>query len=508
MNTIRKPDIWPSPVKPLVTTLAFLRGLTTPFAIDLRSLALFRVGLGAMVMVDALLRLRDLEAFHTDSGVMPRTWVLAHDPATVSLHLADGTTMGQAALFGLHLVFAFMLALGYRTRLATALCLLWCISIQQRNPLILQSSDLFLTQLLFWSLFLPLGALASIDSVLRPRSGASGREPYRWLSVGGAGLLLQIMSLYFFTALLKSSPEWRIDRTAVFNAVRGTYSNSLGEWLSQFEPLTHYLTLYVWYLEILAPALVFFPLFLAPIRFIVLAALYAMHLGFLLCLGVGQFPWLNFTALVLFIPGAAWNQAGGRFSALSRQGERLARRISAWLAKFTRDAKPISAMPRPAFPCEAIAALCVGAMLYANLNSVWPNRYPLPESLRGGLKRSSLAQNWVMFASVPPLKSWYLVEAVDRRGTTGYLLNALTPWERGAIPENVNNSYANYRWRKLFSNLWYHRNDSTRRALLAYVCRQHPDFARVSLIYVGQELRANREPQAYPLVTDYSCLGY
>ena len=54
--------------KPLPLPLrAAWQRLAAPFAIDLRSLALFLVGLGAMVAADALLRWRDLDAFHTDA---------------------------------------------------------------------------------------------------------------------------------------------------------------------------------------------------------------------------------------------------------------------------------------------------------------------------------------------------------------------------------------------------------------------------------------------------------
>ena len=41
------------------------------FSLDLRSLALFRIALGAMLIADALYRVMDFRAFHTDEGVLP-----------------------------------------------------------------------------------------------------------------------------------------------------------------------------------------------------------------------------------------------------------------------------------------------------------------------------------------------------------------------------------------------------------------------------------------------------
>ena len=432
--------------------------------------------------------------------------MLADDPAVQSLHLAFGSVAGQTVLFALHLLFAVCLAAGWRTWLASALCFLWSVSVQQRTPYILQGSDLLLTQLLFWSLFLPLAAVGSVDRLGHEVTRAGGRPGgggYRWLSVGGAGLLLQVMSLYFFGALLKGAPEWRGEGTAVFNALRGTYGTPLGAWLSQFEAVAHALTAFVWHLEFLAPLLVFCPVFTVPLRLATVAALYLMHLGFLLCLGVGQFPWVNFTALLLFLPAEVWERLGGRVPALvplSRElGGRLRRRLLLFGPTITQGP------PRSHAWRETLAAVCIAVMLQANFHSVWPDRFPLPERLKDGLHHWSLAQTWQMFMIVPASRYWYLVEATDRQGHTGYLLNGDMLWNRSEPPANVNDSYANFRWRKFFTNLWPHRNDPARRAYLDWVCRQHPEYGRVGLIYVEQGTRPETPPQEYPLVSGHPC---
>jgi hypothetical protein len=238
-----------------------------------------------------------------------------------------------------------------------------------------------------------------------------------------------------------------------------------------------------------------------------LAALYLLHLGFLLCLGVGQFPWLNFTALIVFIPGAAWDWIGRRFSSLSEPIALAIQRPLTRCAGSFQKTRPALCWAGWSPPRELLALFCLGGMLYANLNSVWPNGYPLSESIRDGSRRAGLAQNWVMFATAPPVRSWFLVETLDRRGNTGYLLNARIPWESNASPGNVNESYGNYRWRKLFSNLWYNRNDSVRRGLLAYVCRRHPEFSRLSLIYVVEKFKTGDPPRHHPLIVNYACVA-
>ena len=61
--------------------------LKAPFTLDLRSLALLRMGLGGLVVLDVLLRLRDLTTFYTDAGVLPRAVPIVE--AMMALVLAD-----------------------------------------------------------------------------------------------------------------------------------------------------------------------------------------------------------------------------------------------------------------------------------------------------------------------------------------------------------------------------------------------------------------------------------
>ncbi len=43
------------------------------FGLDLRSLALFRVWLALVIIVDLIIRTGDLSSLYSDAGVMPRT---------------------------------------------------------------------------------------------------------------------------------------------------------------------------------------------------------------------------------------------------------------------------------------------------------------------------------------------------------------------------------------------------------------------------------------------------
>jgi predicted DCC family thiol-disulfide oxidoreductase YuxK len=303
-------------------TNTLLHYLTLPFAIDLRTLALFRIGLGAMVIVDVLLRSRDLRAFYSDDGVYPRAVAIRESLEwAFSFHFINGSPFFQALLFLLTVSFSFLLVVGYRTRFATFAVLALTISMQVRNPYILQGSDILLTLLLFWSLFLPLGARFSFDEGLNTAPPVSNH----YVSPASAALLLQVMSVYFSSAVMKEAyPEWSSDYTGVLYALTGgSYGTSLGQYLGQFEELTYWLTIYVMQLELFGPFLMFLSAYFAPARLALQLLFISMHLGFLLFLGVGQFPWISITSLLAFTPSQFWDH----LSAGMRTQKRLAVKI-------------------------------------------------------------------------------------------------------------------------------------------------------------------------------------
>jgi hypothetical protein len=162
------------------------RYLSGTFSIDLRTLALFRACLGAVLFVALLSRFCDLGAFHADAGVLPRA-LLMDDPLTWSVHFANGTAAFQGALLALQALAAFCLAIGYRARLAVFLSWFLLLSLHNRNPLVLVPGDDLMGWLLFWGMFLPLAARWSVDAAL----GAAPAPEQRVLSWASAGLVLQ-----------------------------------------------------------------------------------------------------------------------------------------------------------------------------------------------------------------------------------------------------------------------------------------------------------------------------
>src|SRR5688500_2604104 len=158
------------------------------FGADVRSLALARIGLGVIVLVDLAVRAGDLAAFYSDGGILPRgAWTRAY-PGVLSLHAASGHPAFQAALFVILGVAATMFTIGWHTRVAGAVTWLLVLSAHTRNPIILQAGDTLLGLLLFWCMFVPVGAAWSVDAARAAHRARSQRV----VSIGTLALLLQM----------------------------------------------------------------------------------------------------------------------------------------------------------------------------------------------------------------------------------------------------------------------------------------------------------------------------
>ncbi len=282
------------------------------FGIDLRTLALFRVVLAGVTAFDLLRRLADVRAFYTDFGVMPRAWLAqTGDSWRLSLHMANGETWFQAAVIAAQAMLALMVLVGHRTRVATVLTFVLLGSLHNRNPMILIGGDNLLTCLWFWAMFLPIHARWSMDAALSTRPPPESNLHLSWAS---AALTLQVLYTCFFSAALKTGADGWLDGTAAWYALSlDRYATPLGVWLRDTLPWALApLTWCVYFLEWLGPILALSPWLARPLRFVAMLLLMAMHLGFLLCFGLGHFPWAGAASLTVLLGGWWWDWAARR----------------------------------------------------------------------------------------------------------------------------------------------------------------------------------------------------
>src|SRR5262245_4402773 len=123
---------------PAVAPSALARWWAGAAGIDPRSLALFRIGISAVLLCDLISRAGDLRAHYTDWGILPRwavvTWL--GPGAWLSPYLwRDGATWA-AALLALTAAAATGLLLGWRSRVMAGICFVLVSALHARNPAI------------------------------------------------------------------------------------------------------------------------------------------------------------------------------------------------------------------------------------------------------------------------------------------------------------------------------------------------------------------------------------
>ncbi|MDQ3289744.1 MAG: HTTM domain-containing protein, partial [Bacteroidota bacterium] len=276
------------------------------FTVDVRALALMRIGVGFVLLVDLGIRATDLEAHYANMGILP-LYVLfqnAWDPYFISIHTISGLWQVQAVLFLIAAIFAFLLLIGYRTRLVTIVSWFFLLSVQNRNLLIGQAGDDLLRMILFWAMFLPWGRFYSLDA---KRANDPNRSHLHF-SPASAAYVVQIMLVYVCTALLKNSPEWHTTGQALYYAL--SLDQVLlpgGKLLYPHPDLLQFLTLSTYYIELYLPLALLIPVYTSFFRLLVVGVLTGFHLGISVTLFVGLFYLINWVSFLGLLPPPALN---------------------------------------------------------------------------------------------------------------------------------------------------------------------------------------------------------
>lgn len=281
---------------------SLFKSMSNPFTLDLRALALMRIGVGALILTDLLLRLPSFMAFMGDRGVMSREMSMSVNSGWHwSLYWLNAEPFWAICLMVIAAGFALMLMFGVRTRIASVASFILLASLHNRNPYLQQGGDNLLLLLTFWGCFLPWGERASIDASMVREPRVSNR----YFGTVSVALVLQVMSVYFFSALLKTGVEWVRDGTGIYYALHNDQvAFGLASLWRDWHWFTGPLTDYVWWLELIGPILALSPLWFAGFRTLVVVALVAMEIGFMFNLRIGLFPFISSLSLIAILPSS------------------------------------------------------------------------------------------------------------------------------------------------------------------------------------------------------------
>lgn len=286
----------------------FLNHLKNAWSLDYRSLACMRIFVGLTILLDLIQRAHYMFAHYTDDGVLPRAELfrLAWDPSFWSLHTISGGLWFQIILFVTAGVFSIMLILGYRTKIAVVISWVLLVSLQNRNPIILQGGDVALRVVLFWMMFMPLATRYSLDSLLGRISRVKSKT---FFGVSSIVYISQIMILYIATGFLKNGDPWTTSHSAVFMALSlQTFTTYFGNWLFSLKSILPFLTTVTLFIERYVPFLFVSPIWNGYFRLIAFGLLNLMIYVFNLSFRLGLFGMIMFSISLALLPSLFWDK--------------------------------------------------------------------------------------------------------------------------------------------------------------------------------------------------------
>ncbi len=454
------------------------------FSIDRRALAAFRVTLAAAIIVDLGMRARDLRAFYTDDGVLPRSTLAELFPALArySLHAVSGGVVAQAALFSLTALAAVALLAGYRSRAAAFVTFVLVASMHARNPFVLNGGDTMLLVLLLFAAALPVGSRWSFDAVRRD----AGSDPV--FSAAGVTALLFLVVIYSSNAVLRYRGELWMNGDAVRVVFElETLTVLLGPYLAEL-PAVLVAINWAWVAMLTAaPLLIFLGGWL---RALFAASFVAAHVGMALTLRLGVFPVVVIAALLLYFPPVFWDrleavvptESVGSFAARFTGG----RRVGISDSVFTH-------ITRAAGVVAVVVLLVVVLWQGAALGYI-----DVPD---GDTDANPEEYAWKMFAPEPlQWEGWYVVPVGRADG------DRVDGFHGGSVetdpPPDLADAYPTTHWDRYLSETRY-SSEVQRRALADYFCGTVEEAETVELVYFERDtvLDGEAETERVELLT-------
>jgi hypothetical protein len=307
----------------------FRRFLVETYAtLDERSLGLGRIVLALALLVDLAKRVPGLRTWYSNEGLLPNHTLLWSPPYdhTFSLFFMASHWFEAALGFAVCALAYFFLLVGYKTKLAQVASFVAVICLHGRVVFLQIGGDVALSELSFWTLFLPLGRRFSVDALLEQlrflERGQAVPERARGVRAFACfALLFQLAGVYLLNAVQKSGPMW-LDGSLLhyvlhIDPIVTRFGYELRGVLTP--GLSAFLTHSARYGEALVPLALLVPVGVKYARALAVATIIGLHVGFAVLLNVGLFSLAMIAYTPNFLPTAYWESWGKRRSRKSRK---------------------------------------------------------------------------------------------------------------------------------------------------------------------------------------------
>lgn len=442
--------------------------LARVFELDLRSLALFRILIGFLFTFDVLDRWRDLKAHYTNAGIVPHGLAqhLMPEGANIaktveftvpSLHFISGSMAWQIGVFTLALVAGLSFILGYKTKLANVICWIWGVSALNASPLMIYPGDFLLNILLFSGLFVPLGAVFSLDA--RSANPPSGRTTWTMaLPLFAANMFFMISS-----GLAKTAEEWG-NGTAIKTIMAvEIYTTPMRNLLIPFEDAMALMTHMTVWVERGLPFLFILPLMKGRLRLGAILGLVGLLAGIRVFIASQNLSFICISGLLALLPPLFWEKLNKIFS-------------------HERTWQPPP--PTKSHPCPWLCSTLIIGFLALSVVLEWNRlkgfgygtaKIPLPTALQRLVEVMRFENNNVMFG--PNVKrirdGWIIISAKTKSGSNVDLISGKPNDFSLAARNNI--ADFSLRWRRFFTNTFFKLSSDKKpifRHLYAqYLCR-------------------------------------
>jgi len=410
------------------------------------------MSLSAVILLDLSIRISDLEAFYSNTGVLPVTLLFERgwNDYFISFHTISGLWQVQLLLFIAAYFFTILLFIGYRTRLVTFLSWLLLLSLHNRNGFVLQGGDDLLRMVLFWAIFMPWGAKYSCDSIL---SGSPSQKTTIY-SVATIAYLLQICYIYTGSALLKG-PEWNHEFTAMYYVYALDQVNyPVTKYFFYYPDLLRKLTIFAYYFELFVPLLFFVPIKHHWFRFTAVLLIVLFHGVNSLTLFIGMFPLIGMATATGLLPTFFLNWCDRRTLKIKHMVRESFLGISRVLESVIQWKEPVFRQHVLIYNIKTAFLIFLTVFVFDwNFSNLSFINTKLSDRLRFIGYCLRLDQNWGMFApGVFKDDGWFVMEGFTEKN------KSLNIWDAEkklcyTKPINVVKTFKNDRWRKYSENL-------------------------------------------------------
>jgi hypothetical protein len=406
---------------------AVTRHLRKVFTLDTRSLAVYRIGLGLLLVIDAVDRVPDVSIMMGPDGIFPLA-ALRQYYGTItlwSLAALHDSVAWSATVLALEGLAGIALALGCFTRLATIVGWVALMSVIRRTSLAANAGDVWLACQMFWAMFLPLGARWSVDALRRDGHPISPPIPGAACSVATAAIVVQLVVVYLGAGLAKCNADWFTGDALIHAISVHDHGTPLGMTVGNDPWVTRPLQWAVVAGEVGLP-LVLLAMPAPTIRIGIVALFSIFHVAIWLGMTVGLFPLVGLVAWLVVLPAEFWGRR-------ERAGETRVATLGL-TASWT------------------CGCACVIAAMAFILQLPWWRQEQLPLPLAMAVNLTGLHQEWQMFGGVPARAQWVYGRALLADGSEVDLLRGGRPVERD-LPAGGFTSLPHHRWHTFFWHL-------------------------------------------------------